>query len=137
MQSIDQIQQQGQKFQLQNSNLTAQQWKTVIVEGVKLQVEQNNNVTVKNVNVTYSVDDAGKPKSLDGLQITVMPKQDPHQVQQVKPVQPVDISGQEQSPQDQPAVSKGDPTQTAAIRTRIAEEYQLNTEQVNIIWQNS
>ncbi|MGZ4106048.1 MAG: stage III sporulation protein AF [Tumebacillaceae bacterium] len=137
MEGLDEIEKQGQKIQLQNANLTAEQWKAVIVEGVKLQVEQNNNVTVKNVNVKYTVDDAGKPKSLDGLQVTVMPKVDPHQVQPVKPIDPIEINGESQTQPDQPAVSQGDSTKTAAIRSEIAGEYQLNPAQVTVVWQDS
>lgn len=142
MPSIGQIEQQGQQMQQRNETLTAEEWKASIVAGVKQEVERDNLVSVTNVNVNYSVDASGQPKSLDGIQITVTPRKDAHQIQPIQPIAPVviggsDSQGGQQSQPDQPVTSTAEQVQTSKIRSEIADDFKLSSTQVKIIWQGS
>lgn len=138
--SADEVLAQGAKLSENTSSQTVEQWKTAIAEHIGRTVERDHPVSVKQVEVTFDLDGAGRPQNIAGLHLILTAKQDASAVQPIKPVEPVVIGGGD------PAAGQGDgmtaskqpERQTVkAVREQIATDYQLNQADVRVDWHES
>lgn len=141
MKTLDEILQDGQEMQQQSQQLTVKQWQDGIAEQVKMQIQQDHPVTVDSVEVSIAADEAGRPKDLESLTVTLREQTAPGEVPMIKPVEPV-IIGKSGPDEAAPSGKKGTLSQdaqeaAAAIRAQLAAEYKLKTAQIRVVWRES